>query len=184
MRISQRGRITIPKPLRDRFGLSDDAEVDITPTDDGLLIHKCTREDDADNSHSEPEDAILFGCLREVNWATGTAQLHDDGGGYVALRFEPALGDDMRRLATEYVEVRGRGRFDKHDGWTTVEVEQVSSTRSWREPFDIDAFLNDPNPKIFDPEKVVTIDISDEEFEDFLRAIHEGRDAGYEAPSA
>ena len=96
----------------------------------------------------------------------------------------PALGDDMRRLATEYVEVRGRGRFDKHDRWTTVEVEQVSGTRSWREPFDIDAFLNDPNPKIFDPEKVVTIDISDEAFEDFQHAIHEGRDAGYEAPSA
>ena len=88
MRISQRGRITIPKPLRDRFGLSHDAEVD-----------------------------------------------------------------------------------------------QVSGTRSWREPFDIDALLNDPNPKVFDPDKVVTIDLSDEEFEDFLRAIHEGRDAGYEAPS-
>ena len=182
MRISQRGRITIPKPLRDRFGLSDDAEVDITPTDDGLLIHKCTPKDDADNSHSEPEDAILFGCLREVNWATGTAQLHDDGGGYVALRFEPALGDDMRRLATEYVEVRGRGRFDKHDRWTTVEVEKVSGTRSWREPFDIDAMLNDPNPKIFDPEKVVTVS-EPFDVDEFIRVIHEGRDAGYEEPS-
>ena len=177
MRISQRGRITIPKPLRERFGLSHDAEVEITPTDDGLLIHRCAPEDGADSSHGEPEKALLFGWLREVNWARGTAQLHDHGGGYVPLRFEPALGDDMRRLATEYVEVRGKGRFDQHDRWTTVKVEQVSGTQSWRDPFDIDALLNDPNPKIFDPEKVVTIDLSDEEFEDFLRAIHEGRDA-------
>ena len=177
MRISQRGRITIPKPLRDRFGLNDEAEVEITPTDDGLLIHRCAPADGAIASHGEPEEALLFGWLREVNWATGTAQLHDYGGGYVPLRFDPALGDDMRRLATEYVEVRGKGRFDQGDGWTSVQVEQVSGTRSWREPFDIDAFLNNPNPKIFDPEKVVTIDISDEEFEDFLRAIHEGRDA-------
>ncbi|MCY3919075.1 MAG: AbrB/MazE/SpoVT family DNA-binding domain-containing protein [Chloroflexi bacterium] len=179
MRISQRGRITIPKPLRDRFGLDHDAEVEITPTDEGVLIHACTPEDAADNSHSEPEEALLFGWLREVNWARGTAQLHGYGGGYVPLRFEPALGDDMRRLATEYVEVRGRGRFNEHDRWTTVEVEKVIGTRSWREPFDIDALLNDPNPKIFDPDKVVTIDLSDEEFEDFLRAIPEGRDAGY-----
>ena len=183
MRISQRGRITIPKPLRDRFGLNHDAEVEITPTDDGLLIRKCTPEDAADNSHSEPEEALLFGCLREVNWATGTAQLHDDGGGYVALRFEPSLGDDMRRLATEYVEVRGRGQFDKDDRWTSVKVEQVSGTRSWREPFDIDAFLNDPNPKIFDPDKVVTVS-EPFDVDEFIRVIHEGRDAGYEEPSA
>ena len=32
-----------------------------------------------------------------------------------------------------------------------------------------------PNPKLFDPDKVVTIDLSDEEFESFLDAIHIGR---------
>ena len=181
MRISQRGRITIPKPLRDRFGLSHDAEVDITPTDHGLLIHKCTPGDQADNSHSEPQDAILFGWLREVNWASGTAQLHDYGSGYVSLRFAPALGDDMRRLATEYVEARGRGRFDKHDRWTTVKVEKVSDTPSWREPFDIDALLKNPNPKIFDPEKVVTVS-EPFDVDEFIRVIHEGRDAGHEEP--
>ncbi|MDE0223033.1 MAG: AbrB/MazE/SpoVT family DNA-binding domain-containing protein [Spirochaetaceae bacterium] len=40
MRISERGQITIPKHLRDRFGLSPDVEIEITPTDRGLLIHK------------------------------------------------------------------------------------------------------------------------------------------------
>ena len=42
MRISERGRITIPKALRDRFGMNRDVEVEVTPTRDGLLIRKRT----------------------------------------------------------------------------------------------------------------------------------------------
>ena len=42
MRISERGQITIPKVLRDRFGLNHNVEVEITPTSKGLLIHKRT----------------------------------------------------------------------------------------------------------------------------------------------
>ena len=42
MRISERGQITIPKRLRERFGMSQDVEVEITPTEDGLLIQKRT----------------------------------------------------------------------------------------------------------------------------------------------
>lgn len=42
MRISERGQITIPKPLRDRFGMNHNVEVEITPTERGLLIHKRT----------------------------------------------------------------------------------------------------------------------------------------------
>ena len=41
MRISGRGQITIPKPLRERFGLHPDAEVEITPSEDGVLIRRC-----------------------------------------------------------------------------------------------------------------------------------------------
>ena len=40
MRISERGQITIPKRLRDRFGLKKDVEVEITATERGLLIQK------------------------------------------------------------------------------------------------------------------------------------------------
>lgn len=40
MRISERGQITIPKPLRDRFGMNKDVEVEVTPTEHGLLIQK------------------------------------------------------------------------------------------------------------------------------------------------
>lgn len=42
MRISERGQITIPKKLRDRFGMNPDVEVEITPTEHGLLIQKRT----------------------------------------------------------------------------------------------------------------------------------------------
>ena len=42
MRISERGQITIPKRLRDQFGLSRDVEVEITSTEHGLLIQKRT----------------------------------------------------------------------------------------------------------------------------------------------
>ena len=40
MRISERGQITIPKPLRDRFGMHHNVEVEVTPTEKGLLIQK------------------------------------------------------------------------------------------------------------------------------------------------
>ena len=44
MRISVRGQITIPKHLLDRFGMTRDVEVEITPTDGGLLIRKRAAE--------------------------------------------------------------------------------------------------------------------------------------------
>ena len=44
MRISERGQITIPKHLRDRFGLTQSVEVEITPADNGLLIRKRAAE--------------------------------------------------------------------------------------------------------------------------------------------
>ena len=42
MRISEQGRITIPKLLRDRYGMNRNVEVEIAPTDEGLLIRKRT----------------------------------------------------------------------------------------------------------------------------------------------
>ena len=40
MRISERGQITIPKRFRERFGMNKGVEVEITPTELGLLIQK------------------------------------------------------------------------------------------------------------------------------------------------
>ena len=42
MRISERGQVTIPKSLRDRFGMNHNVEVEMTPTPKGILIHKRT----------------------------------------------------------------------------------------------------------------------------------------------
>ena len=42
MKISERGQITIPKRLRERFGLNHNVVVELTPTVGGLLIHKRT----------------------------------------------------------------------------------------------------------------------------------------------
>ena len=42
MHISERGQITIPKRFRQRYGLTKDTEVELTPTEEGLLIRKRT----------------------------------------------------------------------------------------------------------------------------------------------
>ena len=42
MRISERGQVTIPKVLRDRFGMGHNVEVEMTATRKGILIHKRT----------------------------------------------------------------------------------------------------------------------------------------------
>ena len=129
-----------------------------------------------DRVPAEEEAALLQGWLREVNWDKGTAQLHDYASDYVHLRFGPSLAEDMLRLATQYVEVPGRGSFSQQGEWKTIDVQQLSAPRSSSEPFDLDAFLNDPDAKVFDPAATVTVDLTEEEWESFNRAIREGRE--------
>ena len=59
MRISERGQITIPKRLRQRYGLTKDIEVEIAPTDAGLLIRK--------RSHDRHPVDALRGILRKCS---------------------------------------------------------------------------------------------------------------------
>lgn len=40
MRFSEPGQVTIPKPLRGRFCRNPNVELEITPTENGLLIQK------------------------------------------------------------------------------------------------------------------------------------------------
>ena len=122
------------------------------------------------------EEALLQGWLDEVNWDKGTAQLRDYEGEHVRLRFDSSLGDDMLRLATQYVEVRGDGTFSQRGDWNTVYVSELRETQSWRKPFDLDAFLSDPDAKVFDPDETVTIELTEDEWESFNRAILEGRE--------
>ena len=43
------------------------------------------------------------------------------------------------------------------------------------QPFDVDRFVSDPEPKVFDPNRIIS---ASERFDvdDFIRTIHEGRD--------
>ncbi len=42
MRISERGQVTIPKALREQFGMNHNVDVEMTATPKGILIHKRT----------------------------------------------------------------------------------------------------------------------------------------------
>jgi len=57
MKISERGQITIPKALRDRFGLQMNVEVECMPTKDGILLQKRSRS-------KHPVD-LVFGILNK-----------------------------------------------------------------------------------------------------------------------
>ncbi len=161
----------MPNALSEEIDLirlrSPDTEGCLTLT---RIKHVCER------ATSEEVDATLQGRLMMVNWNRRTAQLHNYGDDYVRLRFDAVLDEAMQRLATQYVEVTGRGHFVTDGNWGDFHVEQLRATRSWVEPFDLNNLLNDPNPKVFDPEKVVRAS-EPTDVDEFMRAIREGRDA-------
>ena len=170
----------LPRPVTDKLyeisqALSDGVRLWLGSADVPRKVEVKPREHAA-NPPRETADALLHGWLKEVNWEKRTAQLHRGAGDYVSLRFDSTLDDEMLGLATQYVAVRGEGSFNKNGEWTSVHVEQLNETRSWREPFDLDAFRNNPNPKIFDPGTVVR---ASEPFDvdEFIRIIRTGRDA-------
>jgi len=43
MKITERGQITIPKRLRDDYGLHKDVEIDLVASSNGILIQKQSR---------------------------------------------------------------------------------------------------------------------------------------------
>lgn len=43
MKVGERGQVTIPKHLRERYGLQKDTEVEFVPEDSGIRIQKQTR---------------------------------------------------------------------------------------------------------------------------------------------
>ena len=60
MRVSKRGQITIPKKLRDRFGLNHKVKVVFVPTSKGLLLRK-------QSTGSHPVDGLV-GILKDFDW--------------------------------------------------------------------------------------------------------------------
>ena len=75
-------------------------------------------------------EELLYGWLKMVNQRT--AQLHRFVRPLCAVAVRD-LDDADARLATQFVEVRGTGRFNKNDWWQWVWVEQIVETRSWNE---------------------------------------------------
>ena len=122
----------------------------------------------------ESEHMLLWGWLKEVNWAKNTAQLHEfHGTGYVRLRFDKDLKDQMIRLATQHVEVRGHGQFKKEDKLNYLQVEEIEDTRSIT--FTVEEHKKNPNPKIYYPDKTNTVDMDFEEYQEFRKEIRKNR---------
>ena len=133
------------------------------------------------NKHSEfqhlgkPEPALIHGRLVDVDPESGTAVLS----AYmyiesrIPLRFDASLEMEVLKLERKFVKVKGHGWFDEQDQWIVVVVEGIDFPED--KPFDRDEFLNDPSPKIFDPNNVPPMVMSEEEWEAFDRALRESR---------
>lgn len=121
------------------------------------------------------ERALLHGRLKNVSLRYGTAELHRYSEKPVPLRFDTKMDHKMIRLRNKYIEVEGRGVLNDNDEWESVHVKRATDTIYGRKTFDVKAFLNNPKPKVFDPDDMVTIDLTDEEWEEFDRAIQESR---------
>ena len=120
------------------------------------------------------EETHLYGWLKAVNWDKRRAQLHRYSEGFVQLRFTSSLDEEMKRLATQYVEVQGRGKFNEKDQWQYVSVEQIHDARGWGEPFDLETFQSNSETKVFRSDEVVRAS-QPFDVDEFNRMIREGR---------
>ena len=120
----------------------------------------------------KPESALIRGWLEDVDPKNGTARLNTLMDHSVPLRFDAALRKDMLRLESSHVRVDGRGWISDEDEWVVINIDKIVPTSS--EVRTVEEILNDPNPKLFDPDTVVT---ASEPFDvdEFLRTIYEGR---------
>ena len=120
----------------------------------------------------EPERAFISGVLVEVEPEKGIAELSLYPDRRIPLRFDTALEKDAIKLNGEYVEISGKGWINDEDtAWVAIIIEEVSLPTYLRT---LEEIRNDPNPKICDPDNVIT---ASEPFDvdDFLRVIYEGR---------
>ena len=133
------------------------------------------------NDHlGEPETALIQGRLEGVDLKRGTARLDNYMDDSVPLRFDTALEEDVLRLESTHVRVEGKGWISDEDEWVVINIEKIVPTSS--EVRTVEEILNDPNPKLFDPDTVVT---ASEPFDvdEFLRVIYEGRGREWGKPS-
>ena len=116
------------------------------------------------------QPALLHGRLKNVSLRYRTAELHRIFGDPVPLRFDAKMEHVMIRLRDKYIEVKGRGVINESDRWESVQVERARHERN-----SVDELLNNPKPKVFDPDDFIPLDLTDEEWEEFDRAIRESR---------
>ncbi len=116
------------------------------------------------------EDALVMGRLMEVDWTKKTARLERFREKPVKLRFGKELDEEMRRFATQYVQVEGKGWLKESDTdeeeWIHIHVNEVSVPYQSGEP------------KIYrraDDARMKSPFRSDEELQDFIDVIREGR---------
>ena len=116
------------------------------------------------------EDALVMGRLMEVDWTKKTARLERFREKPVKLRFGKELDEEMRRFATQYVQVEGKGWLKGSDTdeeeWIHIHVNEVSVPYQSGEP------------KIYrraDDARMKSPFRSDEELQDFIDVIREGR---------
>ncbi len=120
----------------------------------------------------EPEPALIHGRLVEVDTQKGTAILSAYLDSRIPLRFDGSLEKEMLMLEKKFVKAKGHGWFNDEDRWIVVFVEEIAPPPP---PRTIEDIVNDPNPKLFDPDKVPPMVMSDEEWEAFDRALRESR---------
>ena len=131
------------------------------------------------NKHSEfrclgePESALIHGRLLDVDPEKGTAILDAYINWRVPLRFDASLEDKVFKLDGKFVAVEGHGWINDADEWIAIVIEHINLSAN--RPFDLSEFLNNPAPKIFDPDKVPPMTMSDKEWESFDRALRENR---------
>lgn len=106
-------------------------------------------------TNSAGETAHLYGWLNAVNWNRGTAQLHRYRQSHVPLRFGSPLHEQMLSCATNFVEVKGKGKFNSKSQWQYVQVDEIRNAGVSNRPFDLETFRANSDPKAFDPDKVV-----------------------------
>ena len=119
----------------------------------------------------EPEPALMYGRLVDVDPEAGTAVLSAYRDCRVPLRLSAGMVGQALNLKHKFVKVTGQGWLDKNDQWIAVEVEEIGLPEP---PRSVEEILNDPNPKLFDPDTVIRAS-KPFDVDEFLRVIYEGR---------
>ncbi len=112
----------------------------------------------------EPEPELVCGRLMAVDWSVGSARLDTPKGDSVLLRFSASdidMENKMRKLATCHVDVRGDRTTTGDSGeFEVISVQEIS--HAWLEP-------EPPGEPKDGP-------ISEEEWDEYMRVIREGRE--------